>query len=141
MYNIFSTPRSDTYIETYSCDGCSCPLTEKVNLQWMTCSPCSNDYFSTFDLCMKCFEAADVDQALDISNKKKKTAAAVLGEDVSTTVSGTDEQHLLSRDKASSSTISSSTSPSNWLHEHPASMFVQTCKKNEREGGGGLRSN
>jgi len=43
----------DSWEEKYNCDVCNVELKER----WYTCKKCSNDnYFSTFDLCIECFE-------------------------------------------------------------------------------------
>src|SRR5947209_8782856 len=40
----------EEYHETFKCDVCSSDLQEE---KWWTCLPCSDKYFSTFDLCPK----------------------------------------------------------------------------------------
>ncbi|CAG8488341.1 2903_t:CDS:10 [Ambispora gerdemannii] len=42
----------EIYNESFKCDACSCELQEN----WWTCEPCGGKYFTTFDLCIKCFE-------------------------------------------------------------------------------------
>ncbi|CAG8460640.1 4209_t:CDS:10, partial [Ambispora leptoticha] len=42
----------EIYNESFKCDVCSCELQEN----WWTCEPCSGKYFTTFDLCIKCFQ-------------------------------------------------------------------------------------
>ncbi|KAI7898479.1 uncharacterized protein BX663DRAFT_555836 [Cokeromyces recurvatus] len=43
----------DTYVNIFNCDGCNKELADE---SWFTCVPCSQSYFSSFDLCMECFE-------------------------------------------------------------------------------------
>ncbi|ORX59840.1 hypothetical protein BCR36DRAFT_408217 [Piromyces finnis] len=44
----------DSWEEKYNCDVCGIELNEE---SWYTCKKCSNDnYFSTFDLCVECYE-------------------------------------------------------------------------------------
>nr|KAJ3420355.1 hypothetical protein HK105_005779 [Polyrhizophydium stewartii] len=50
----------DDYDDVYSCDVCSVTLGQGANegVPWFTCGPCSEDYFSSFDLCALCFDGA-----------------------------------------------------------------------------------
>ncbi|GES77634.1 methyltransferase domain-containing protein [Rhizophagus clarus] len=45
--------QKELYNEVYRCDVCSCELQED---KWMTCRPCESNFFSSFDLCLQCFE-------------------------------------------------------------------------------------
>lgn len=54
--------RLDKYEDVYSCDVCSSDLKTS---EWLTCNECSQDYYSTFDLCSLCFEQKFPDHAHD----------------------------------------------------------------------------
>ncbi|RIA90232.1 hypothetical protein C1645_823641 [Glomus cerebriforme] len=45
--------QKELYNEVYRCDVCSCELQED---KWKTCRPCESNFFSSFDLCLQCFE-------------------------------------------------------------------------------------
>ncbi|KAK3814892.1 MAG: hypothetical protein J3Q66DRAFT_284535 [Benniella sp.] len=50
--------QKDAYDDTFSCDRCSKILGVDP---WQTCVKCSDDYFHTFDLCLKCFALDQID--------------------------------------------------------------------------------
>ncbi|RKP34955.1 hypothetical protein BJ085DRAFT_40155 [Dimargaris cristalligena] len=45
---------TDQYEDVFSCDRCSKSLVDETS--WITCSLCSQDYFSSYDLCYSCAE-------------------------------------------------------------------------------------
>ncbi|KAJ1952806.1 hypothetical protein IWQ62_006140, partial [Dispira parvispora] len=49
----------DQYEDVFSCDQCNKGLTEEKS--WFTCGLCSEDYFSSFDLCEACYPAFPAD--------------------------------------------------------------------------------
>ncbi|CAG8513378.1 15734_t:CDS:10 [Funneliformis caledonium] len=69
--------QKELYNEVYRCDVCSCELQED---RWMTCKPCESNFFSSFDLCLQCFEEKypehehDKDEFEETSVKKIKDA-------------------------------------------------------------------
>ncbi|CAI2163962.1 8925_t:CDS:10 [Funneliformis geosporum] len=69
--------QKELYNEVYRCDVCSCELQED---KWMTCKPCESNFFSSFDLCLQCFEEKypehehDKDEFEETSVKKIKDA-------------------------------------------------------------------
>ncbi|KAI8875798.1 hypothetical protein K501DRAFT_327341 [Backusella circina FSU 941] len=50
--------KKDTYVNIFNCDGCSKKLEEET---WFTCVQCATSYFSTFDLCVDCYEKFPAD--------------------------------------------------------------------------------
>ncbi|KAG2182854.1 hypothetical protein INT44_005835 [Umbelopsis vinacea] len=47
--------KKDTYVNIFHCDACSRKMEQNT---WFSCLPCSQEYFSTFDLCLECFEGS-----------------------------------------------------------------------------------
>ncbi|RKP10125.1 hypothetical protein THASP1DRAFT_22134 [Thamnocephalis sphaerospora] len=48
--------RHDAYVDIYSCDSCRETLVDT----WFSCTECE-DFFRTYDLCLKCFEVEDAE--------------------------------------------------------------------------------
>ncbi|KAI9470552.1 MAG: hypothetical protein EXX96DRAFT_491184 [Benjaminiella poitrasii] len=66
----------DTYVNIFNCDGCSKELADE---SWFTCVPCSQSYFSSFDLCSECFEKFPKDHSHN-EDEFEETSFAIIKE-------------------------------------------------------------
>ncbi|KAJ1656077.1 hypothetical protein IWQ61_004288 [Dispira simplex] len=69
----------DQYEDVFSCDQCSKSLVEEKS--WFTCSLCSEDYFSSFDLCEACYPAFPADRHPHGTELFRKTTWELIAED------------------------------------------------------------